>query len=154
MSNVHYINLTHFFRSQNLQLIDVERRSEISMNHLDAEVQHCTNIFHNLFPTENETHHIWDNCLEVDRSFENQDEATLRQGTFLEDASELDMNEFPNASTTGDNKQWLIQRIILSVLSLNEVYLNNTKSEKKVALSVASLYIARNVLITRVFKMH
>lgn len=41
------------------------------------------------------------------RSFENHVGATLRRGTFLEDAAELDVNEFPNGSATGDNKQWL-----------------------------------------------
>lgn len=34
------------------------------------------------------------------RSFENQDEATLRRGTFSEDAAELYVNEFPNGSAT------------------------------------------------------
>lgn len=112
MSNVYYINLTYFCRSQYLQLIDVERHSENSMNYFEAEVQHCNNIFHNLFPTENETYHIWDNCLEVGRCFENQDGATLRRGTLLEDAAELDVIEFPNGSTTGSNKQCFMQRII------------------------------------------
>lgn len=91
-----------------MQLIDLERQFEISTNHLEAEVQHCNNRFHNFFPIENETHHIRSNCLLVDtRSFENQDGATLRRGTFSEDAAELDVNEFPNGSATGDNKQWL-----------------------------------------------
>lgn len=70
------------------------------MNYLEAEVQQCNNIFYNLFPTENETHYIWDNCLEVGRCFENQDGATQRRDTLLEDAAELDVNEFPNGSTT------------------------------------------------------
>lgn len=105
--NVYYINLTYFCRSQYLQLIDVEQHSENSMNYFEAEVQHCNNIFYNLFPTENETHYIWDNCLEVGRCFENQNGATTqRRGTLLE---ELDENEFPNGSTTGDNKQCFIQ---------------------------------------------
>lgn len=112
MSNVYFINLTYFCRSQYLQLIDVERQSENSMNYLEAEVQQCNNIFYNLFPTENETHYIWANCLEVGRCFENQDGATQRRDTLLEDAAELDVNEFPNGSTTGSNKQCFMQRII------------------------------------------
>lgn len=109
-SNVCYINLTCFCRSQYLQLIDVERHSENSMNYFEAEVQQCNNISCNLFPTENETHYIWDNCL--GRCFENQDGATQRRGTLLEDAAELDENEFLNGLTTGDNKQCFMQRII------------------------------------------
>lgn len=101
-----------FCRSQYLQLIDVERQSENSMNYLEAEVQQCNNIFYNIFPTENETHYIWDNCLEVGRCFENQDGATQRRDTLLEDAAELDVNEFPNGSTTDSNKQCFMQRII------------------------------------------
>lgn len=91
-----------------MQLIDLERQFEMSTNHLEAEIQHCNDRFHNFFPTENETHHIRNNCLLVDsRSFENHVGATLRRGTFSEDAAELDVNEFPNGSATGDNKQWL-----------------------------------------------
>lgn len=115
ISSVYYSYLTHltlFSRSQHLQLIDVERHSKICMNHLETEVQQCNNRFHNLFPTENETQHFRDSCLHVGRSFQNQDRATVRRGTFSEDAATPDVDEFPNSSTTGENKRWFTQRVI------------------------------------------
>lgn len=86
----------------------MERHSKICKNLL----QHCNNGFHNLLSTENKTQHVRDSCPQDVRFFQNQDRATRSRGTVLEDVATLDVDDFSNGSTTGENKQWFIQQII------------------------------------------